>query len=407
MRRKPVPPLLPMPKNHPFATASITSGSPSKSGGSLYQTSSTMGRQRSESPVTPGISRLEEDLFFKPTLRNQNVGNASPQRAGTPSTIRSSHTLSATDPTTTTGMKDAMGSRKRDTFHGGSSVGSNDSRSEISEYVDVDVEDQPPLSPATPPIGRSSPTPEETPTPRIHTPMALTVEVPSADLGIATSNKFWEMSETNSKERIITQSTTSTPVLEARQKVDTESRSSTPHGSAPGTTPGTPNGSVGGLKTPFFLRKNKSSPAKGLEEEQDDPTPEPFSVDTPPSQRRIWEAATTFLRDEEGNLVCFGDLFPQSPPIAPASSVVTDGPAPKPITKFIPIFIRHFLCGQCQDYAAASVSLLDPVACEQAGVRVVVISNGSWKIIKSYRKLFGCRFPIYVDGPRRLYQLMG
>jgi hypothetical protein len=55
----------------------------------------------------------------------------------------------------------------------------------------------------------------------------------------------------------------------------------------------------------------------------------------------------------------------------------------------------------------ASLSQLDPVAVEKAGIKVIVISNGSWKIIKSYKKLFKCPFPIYVDGPRKLYQLMG
>jgi hypothetical protein len=70
-------------------------------------------------------------------------------------------------------------------------------------------------------------------------------------------------------------------------------------------------------------------------------------------------------------------------------------------------FIRHFWCGQCQDFMFASLSQLDPVAVEKAGIKVVVISNGSWKIIKSYKKLFKCPFPIYVDGPRKLYSLLG
>lgn len=128
---------------------------------------------------------------------------------------------------------------------------------------------------------------------------------------------------------------------------------------------------------------------------------ETFSVDRIPSKRRLWEAGTLFVRDEDGELVCFGDMFPKMP------EAVEEGKPIPAIPKTVVFFIRHFWCGQCQDFMFASLSQLDPEALEKAGVRVVVISNGSWKIIKSYRKLFKCPFPIYVDGPRKLYQLMG
>ncbi|WVQ94085.1 hypothetical protein IAU59_001163 [Kwoniella sp. CBS 9459] len=173
---------------------------------------------------------------------------------------------------------------------------------------------------------------------------------------------------------------------------------------------------------------------------------EEFSVDRLPSKRNLWEAGTCFLRDEEGELVCFGDFFPRSdrdisssmgvathkgkgretgagaaemeksasfdsarPPPSSASqrTSASQRSAAFPVLKTVVFFIRHFWCGQCQDYTFASLSCLDPVALKKAGIRVVIISNGSWKIIKSYRKLFNCPFPIYVDGPRRLYQLMG
>ncbi|WVR03366.1 hypothetical protein IAU60_000357 [Kwoniella sp. DSM 27419] len=182
-----------------------------------------------------------------------------------------------------------------------------------------------------------------------------------------------------------------------------------------------------------------------------DPVPaddeETFSVHGLPSKRNLWEAGTCFLKDEEGQLVCFGDFFPRgtenrvrSPSFSGSAGATDKGkardrlvpgpahmeksatyPGPPSIStasiaasyqsstalKTVVFFIRHFWCGQCQDYTLASLSLLDPVALEKAGIRVVIISNGSWKIIKSYRKLFNCPFPIFVDGPRRLYQLMG
>ena len=151
---------------------------------------------------------------------------------------------------------------------------------------------------------------------------------------------------------------------------------------------------------------------------------ETFSVDRLPTKRRLWEAGTCFLRNEEGQLVCFGDLFPRWDEGHEGRVLRTNALPPKSrdreaekgqsasiasrrSPKTVVFFIRHFWCGQCQDYMFASLGLLDPEAIAAAGIRVVIISNGSWKIIKSYRKLFNCPFPIYVDGPRRLYQLLG
>lgn len=142
------------------------------------------------------------------------------------------------------------------------------------------------------------------------------------------------------------------------------------------------------------------------------PPKEPFSVDGLPKQENVLEAATLFLRDENGQLVCFGDFFPHPDSPNPVN-VSGDAIPPEekasfpPVLKTVVFFIRNFWCGQCQDYTFASLSLLDPVAIRRAGVRVVVISNGSWKIIKAYRRVLHCPFPIYVDGPRKLYHLLG
>jgi hypothetical protein len=137
---------------------------------------------------------------------------------------------------------------------------------------------------------------------------------------------------------------------------------------------------------------------EAIDEPEEDET---FSVDRLPSKRRLWEAGTLFLRDEDGELVCFGDMFPKVPDAAQPGE-----PAP-PVPRTVVFFIRSFWCGQCQDYMFASLSQLDPEAVEKAGIRVIVVGTGSWKIIKSYRKLFKCPFPIYVDGPRKLYSLLG
>ena len=142
---------------------------------------------------------------------------------------------------------------------------------------------------------------------------------------------------------------------------------------------------------------DKTATSAQVDPEED----ESFSVDRIPSKRRLFEAGTLFLRDENGDLVSFGDMFPKTPILTSE-----DQPMP-PMPRTVIFFIRHFWCGQCQDFMFASLSQLDPVAIEKAGIKVIVISNGSWKIIKSYKNLFKCPFPIYVDGPRKLYSLLG
>ena len=142
---------------------------------------------------------------------------------------------------------------------------------------------------------------------------------------------------------------------------------------------------------------DKTATSAQVDPEED----ESFSIDRIPSKRRLFEAGTLFLRDENGDLVSFGDMFPKTP-----LSTAEGEPTP-PMPRTVIFFIRHFWCGQCQDFMFASLSQLDPVAIEKAGIKVIVISNGSWKIIKSYKELFKCPFPIYVDGPRKLYSLLG
>jgi hypothetical protein len=177
---------------------------------------------------------------------------------------------------------------------------------------------------------------------------------------------------------------------------------------------------LGGLS---LGRKNKMKEHLHGDEDEDG-----FSVSRIPTKRALWEAGTHFVRDENGALVYFGDLFPKwdrdssVPPLAhtkeefasnrakpyvPPTSDPSAVDPTRPPPRTVLFFIRHFWCGQCQDYMFASVSQLDPEVLAKDNIRVVIISNGSWKLIKAYRKLTKCPFPVYVDGPRKLYGLMG
>jgi hypothetical protein len=137
-----------------------------------------------------------------------------------------------------------------------------------------------------------------------------------------------------------------------------------------------------------------------------------FSIDAKPTTDELIQASSLSVRDEEGQMVSFGDLMPHphsaNAPVMPGDVPVgLENEYLPPITKTAVFFIRSFWCGQCQDYTMASLSLLDPVEVRKAGVRVVVISNGDFKVIKAYRRIMKCNFPLYVDGPRKLYALLG
>ncbi|KAE9983657.1 hypothetical protein EG328_009614 [Venturia inaequalis] len=73
------------------------------------------------------------------------------------------------------------------------------------------------------------------------------------------------------------------------------------------------------------------------------------------------------------------------------------------------LFVRHFFCGACQAYIKAlckSVTLQTyftlPVP-----TSITIIGLGSPKLINSYRKITGTRFPIYADPTKKLYKALG
>ena len=137
-----------------------------------------------------------------------------------------------------------------------------------------------------------------------------------------------------------------------------------------------------------------------------------FSIDAKPTFDELAQASALYVRDEDGHMVSFGDFMhrPHSPnaPVMPGDIPIgMENEYLPPITKTVVFFIRSFWCGQCQDFTMASLSQIDPVEVRKEGVRVVVISNGNYKVIKAYRTIMKCQFPLYVDGPRKLYALLG
>ncbi|KAH0833092.1 hypothetical protein J3R83DRAFT_12084 [Lanmaoa asiatica] len=106
-----------------------------------------------------------------------------------------------------------------------------------------------------------------------------------------------------------------------------------------------------------------------------------------PTLRQLADAAQCFVVAENGLRVPFGELFRDQ--------------------KTIVVFIRHFWCPLCQDYMFSVTDNVDPRMLKEADVNLVVIGNGSYNMIKSYRQIFRTPFTFYTDPTLRLHKALG
>lgn len=72
------------------------------------------------------------------------------------------------------------------------------------------------------------------------------------------------------------------------------------------------------------------------------------------------------------------------------------------------VFIRHFFCGQCQEYLRTLASSITPdsLSALSPPTEIVVIGCGQPHLIPMYIQETGCPFPIYADPTRKLYHLL-
>ncbi|KAI0421305.1 AhpC/TSA antioxidant enzyme-domain-containing protein [Xylaria grammica] len=77
--------------------------------------------------------------------------------------------------------------------------------------------------------------------------------------------------------------------------------------------------------------------------------------------------------------------------------------------RMLVIFVRHFFCGNCQEYLRTLASSITPEALLGLPVStfIAVVGCGSHELIDTYVKETGCPFPVYADPTRRLYQELG
>ncbi|KAK3326384.1 AhpC/TSA antioxidant enzyme-domain-containing protein [Apodospora peruviana] len=73
------------------------------------------------------------------------------------------------------------------------------------------------------------------------------------------------------------------------------------------------------------------------------------------------------------------------------------------------IFVRHFFCGQCQEYLTQLSTSITPDALLRLPVStfIAVIGCGDPGLIDMYATATNCPFPIYADPTRKLYDELG
>ncbi|KAI0455007.1 AhpC/TSA antioxidant enzyme-domain-containing protein [Xylaria acuta] len=82
---------------------------------------------------------------------------------------------------------------------------------------------------------------------------------------------------------------------------------------------------------------------------------------------------------------------------------------PNVARRMLVIFVRHFFCGNCQEYLRTLSASITPEGLLALPVStfVAVVGCGSHELIDHYVGETGCRFPVYADPTRRLYADLG
>ncbi|CAK7233650.1 hypothetical protein SBRCBS47491_008684 [Sporothrix bragantina] len=73
------------------------------------------------------------------------------------------------------------------------------------------------------------------------------------------------------------------------------------------------------------------------------------------------------------------------------------------------IFVRHFFCGNCQEYLRilSEAVPLELLAKAETPTRIMVVGCGDPALIDMYLEVSSCAYPVYADPTRRLYEEFG
>ncbi|KAF2269770.1 hypothetical protein CC78DRAFT_452944 [Lojkania enalia] len=112
-----------------------------------------------------------------------------------------------------------------------------------------------------------------------------------------------------------------------------------------------------------------------------------------PTEKMMKQADNLHVLDAEGVSRPFKELYSAA------------GVAPRQLI----IFVRHFFCGNCQEYLRTLSSSITPESLLSLPTPtfITVIGCGRPELIDMYIKETGCPFPVYADPTRKLYDYLG
>ncbi|KAJ4370083.1 hypothetical protein N0V86_008818 [Didymella sp. IMI 355093] len=112
-----------------------------------------------------------------------------------------------------------------------------------------------------------------------------------------------------------------------------------------------------------------------------------------PTEKDLKKVEDLLILDAQGKSRPFRELYDAS------------GVAPRQLI----IFIRHFFCGNCQEYLRTLSSSMTPedLLALPTPTSIIVIGCGRPELIPMYTEATGCPFPIYAEPTRRIYDYLG
>ncbi|KAL1674893.1 AhpC/TSA antioxidant enzyme-domain-containing protein [Schizophyllum commune] len=98
-------------------------------------------------------------------------------------------------------------------------------------------------------------------------------------------------------------------------------------------------------------------------------------------------AAELDVYDAQGKKVKFGSIYAE--------------------IKTVVVFIRHFLCGNCQAYVTALAQAVSPDALKTANVQLAVVGCGDAGFIREYAEKTDFQGAMYADPDRKVFRALG
>jgi hypothetical protein len=112
-----------------------------------------------------------------------------------------------------------------------------------------------------------------------------------------------------------------------------------------------------------------------------------------PTQEMLEKVENMILLDKDGKTIPFKSLYT----------------GPNVARRVLVIFIRHFFCGNCQEYLRTLTESIteDSLLQLPTPTFIAIVGCGSPALIPMYQEVTNCPFPIYADPTKKLYDELG